>query len=174
LATNSTGFIVIKNSGSSASRSRASRHRAQLLARLEQLLRALEHVLGEDRFLVAGARLLGDARRAARDRVEVGEREFELDHFDVALRIDRAGDVDDVAVLEATHDVQDRVALLDRAEELVAQAFTLLAPLTRPAMSTTLSEAGMMRSVAMNLLISASRSSGTSTTPMLGSIVQNG
>ncbi|KOT22681.1 hypothetical protein DM52_2456 [Burkholderia mallei] len=50
----------------------------------------------------------------------------------------------------------------------------LLAPATRPAMSTNSTTAGTTRS---GLMISASafrRASGTSTTPTFGSIVQNG
>jgi hypothetical protein len=41
-------------------------------------------------------------------------------------------------------------------------------------MSTILSDAGTMRSVVMYLWMISSRPSGTSTTPTLGSIVQNG
>jgi hypothetical protein len=65
-------------------------------------------------------------------RVEIGELQLELDHFHVALRIDRARDVDDVALLETAHNVQDRVALLDVAEELVPSPSPFDAPATRP------------------------------------------
>jgi hypothetical protein len=43
-----------------------------------------------------------------------------------------------------------------------------------PAMSTTLSVAGITFSVAMKRRIVSSRSSGTATTPTFGSIVQKG
>ena len=39
--------------------------------------------------------------------------------------IDLAGDVDDVGILEAAHDVHDRVGLADVREELVAEALAL-------------------------------------------------
>ena len=40
-------------------------------------------------------------------------------------RVDLAGDVDDVVVLEAAHHVGDRVDLADVGEELVAEALAL-------------------------------------------------
>mmetsp|Transcript_24465 Transcript_24465/g.60703 ORF Transcript_24465/g.60703 Transcript_24465/m.60703 type:complete len:253 (+) Transcript_24465:497-1255(+) len=55
------------------------------------------------------------------DLREVRERKLEGNHFDVAQGIDRARDVDDVFILEAPHDVHDRVALADVGEELIAQ-----------------------------------------------------
>ena len=50
----------------------------------------------------------------------------------------------------------------------------LLAPLTKPAISTNSIAVGMMFSVLHNFARIGKRSSGTSTTPILGSIVQNG
>ena len=50
----------------------------------------------------------------------------------------------------------------------------LLAPRTIPAMSTKLTVAGTVRSEANSSASTASRASGTPTTPMLGSIVANG
>ena len=41
------------------------------------------------------------------------------------IGFDLAGDVDDVVVVEAAHDVRDRVGLADVGEELVAQALAL-------------------------------------------------
>ena len=61
----------------------------------------------------------------ARDRLEVGEDELGLDRLDVGDRVERAGDVDDVLVLEAAHDLDDRVDLADVLEELVAEALAL-------------------------------------------------
>ena len=49
-----------------------------------------------------------------------------------------------------------------------------LAPFTIPAMSTSLSAAGITFCGGMNFVIRSSRSSGTLTIPSLGSIVQNG
>ena len=50
----------------------------------------------------------------------------------------------------------------------------VLAPRTMPAMSTKLTVAGTIRSDANRSARTASRGSGTPTTPMLGSIVANG
>ena len=65
----------------------------------------------------------------AGDGLEVGEHELGLDRLDVGDRVERAGDVDDVLVLEAAHDLDDRVHLADVLEELVAEALALA---TRP------------------------------------------
>ena len=48
-----------------------------------------------------------------------------MDRLDVGNRIDLAGDMHDVRILEASHHVRDRVALADVGEELIAQAFAL-------------------------------------------------
>ncbi len=48
-----------------------------------------------------------------------------LDHLDVGDRVDLAGHVDHVVVLEAAHHVDDGVGLADVGQELVAQAFAL-------------------------------------------------
>ena len=60
------------------------------------------------------------ALAAALDRGEVGEREFYLNRLDVAARVNRALDVDDVLVLEAADDLYHGVGLADVGEELIA------------------------------------------------------
>ena len=60
------------------------------------------------------------------------------------------------------------------ARNLLPSPSPLLAPSTRPAMSTRRRAAGMIFFVSMWVLIRSSRGSGTLTTPTLGSIVQNG
>ncbi len=95
--------------------------------------------------LVAAFGLFLGAVDALLHGLQVGEVEFGLDHLDVAQRIDGAVDVDDVLVLEAAHDMGNRIDLADMAEKLVAQPFPWLAPLTRPAMSTNSITVGRMR-----------------------------
>jgi hypothetical protein len=85
-----------------------------------------------------------------------------------------AGDVHDVVVLEAAHDVRDGVGLADVGEKLVAEPSPLDAPATSPAMSTNSTTAGITFSGLAIAASAASRESGTSTMPTLGSIVQNG
>ena len=53
--------------------------------------------------------------------VEIGQHQFGFDDLDVGDRIDLALDMGDVAVLEAAHDMHDRVHLADRGEKLVAE-----------------------------------------------------
>ena len=57
-------------------------------------------------------------------RREIGQHQFGIDHLDIANRIDRSADVMDVAALETTHDLHDRVDFADVTEKLVAEAFT--------------------------------------------------
>ena len=58
---------------------------------------------------------------AAFQAFEIGQHQFGLDDLDVADRIDRALDMDDVAVGEAAHDMSDRIDLPDMSEKLVAE-----------------------------------------------------
>ena len=75
--------------------------------------------------VAARARDLGVLGELLIDRGEVRERELRVDRFDVRHRIDRAGDVYDVVVGEAAHDVGDGIGLADVGQELVAQSFAL-------------------------------------------------
>jgi hypothetical protein len=70
--------------------------------------------------------------------------------------------------------VDDRIHLADVGEELIAEALALLAPRTRPAMSTNSSDVGMIFADLPMPARVVSRSSGTATRPTFGSMVQNG
>jgi hypothetical protein len=107
-------------------------------------------------------------------RRHVGQRELGVDHLDVGDRIDLVRDVDHVVVLEAAHDVGDRVGLADVGEELVAEALALRGAGDEARDVDELHDRG---STFCGLAICASfvrRGSGTSTMPTLGSMVQNG
>jgi hypothetical protein len=105
--------------------------------------------------------------------VEIGEQQFGVDDVNVMEGIDGAGDVDDLGVVEAADDVCDGIGGADVAEKLVAQAFAL---------GCALDQAGDVDSIVvgtrllgwMRSAILVSRSSGTVTTPVLGSMVQKG
>ena len=60
------------------------------------------------------------------------------------------------------------------AAHLLPRPSPLLAPLTRPAMSTNSTVVGTVAAELLSWLKTARRSSGTATTPTLGSMVQNG
>ena len=75
--------------------------------------------------LVAALRLLLGLVDPLLDGVEVREDELGRHDLDVPDRVDRAHRVDDVGILEAAHDVDDRVHLADVREELVAEALAL-------------------------------------------------
>ena len=105
---------------------------------------------------------------------EIGERQLGVDDLDVGDRIDLAGDVDDVVVVEAAHHVRDRVGLADVGEELVAEAFALGRAGDQ---AGDVDELHDRRNHLLRLAMPAScarRGSGTSTMPTLGSMVQNG
>ena len=70
--------------------------------------------------------------------------------------------------------MHDRIHLADRGQKLVARPSPLLAPATRPAMSTNSIAAGITTLVLAIFCSTASRASGTVTTPTFGSIVQKG
>ena len=92
---------------------------------VEHLLDLLEDL---DGLLLLRVVALGRAARlveALLHRVEILERELGLDGLDVGDRVDLVLDVQDVVVLEAAHDLRDRVALADVREEGVALAFAL-------------------------------------------------
>ena len=77
------------------------------------------------RFLVAAAEVFHRLVLAALHGVHVRENQLEVDRLDVAGGVDRAINVDDVLVLEAAHDVDNRVHLADVAQKLVAQPFAV-------------------------------------------------
>ena len=58
------------------------------------------------------------------NRFEVGEREFRVDRIDVVQGIDRPRHMGNVVILEAAHDVGDRIRLPDVGEELIAEPLT--------------------------------------------------
>ena len=66
----------------------------------------------------------GDLRDPSLQDLQVREDQLERDRLDVPQGIDRAVHVNDVAVLKAPDDVNDRVALADVGEELVAESLS--------------------------------------------------
>ena len=115
------------------------------------------------------------ARHLLFHRGEIGQRELGVDRLDVGDRIDLAGDVHHVLVLEAAHDVRDGVGLADVGEELVAQAFAFGRAGDQPG---DVDELDDRRNDLLRLRDARParrrRGSGTSTMPTLGSMVQNG
>ena len=116
-----------------------------------------------------------DARVAALGGVEVGEQQLGLDRLDVRRRVDRALGVDDVLVGVGADDVQQRVALADVGQELVAEALALGRAGDEAGDVVELDRVpddvgGARRSSATCSI----RSSLTGTTATLGSIVVNG
>src|SRR5690606_38665122 len=66
------------------------------------------------------------------DRLEIGQRELQVDDLPVPDRIDGAEDVRDVRVVEAADDLDDRIHLADVREELVAETLALGCALDQP------------------------------------------
>jgi hypothetical protein len=87
--------------------------RAGGLPRVEMIAQLLHQLALFDRILVASLRELLDTLQSALDGIEIGERKFRVDDFDVIERLDAAGDVHDVVVFETAHDVRDRIRFAD-------------------------------------------------------------
>ena len=85
-----------------------------------------------------------------------------------------AVDVHDVLVVEAAHHVDDRVGLADVAEELVAEALALGGALHEAGDVDELDRRRDDRAQWTIASRASRRASGTMTTPVFGSIVQNG
>ena len=122
--------------------------------------------------LVAALGFFAQSVDAPLQAFEIGEHQLGLDGFDIVERIDASRDVDHVRVLEAAHDVDDRVGFADMGEELITQAFAFRGAATKPAISTN--STGRHDPCGLTMASSSSRGSGTSTMPTFGSIVQNG
>ena len=94
------------------------------MAWFERRADLFEHSDQPLRFLVAArARGLGVFRHLLFHRRQVRQRKLGVDRLDVGDRVDLARDMHDVAVLEAAHDVRDRVGLADVRQKLVAEPF---------------------------------------------------
>jgi hypothetical protein len=108
--------------------------------------------------------------------VEIGQRQLEVDDLDVAQRIDRAGDVDHVGIVEAAHHHEDGAGLADVGQELVAQALALGGALDQAGDVDDLDRPSGCTFCGRDVLRGCARGdgSGTGTMPMLGSMVQNG
>src|SRR4029077_13308893 len=89
---------------------------------LQKSVRFLEDRKLRLRFLVAGSSRTACLVQALFQRGEISDRELEFDYLAVAHGIDRPHDVRDVGVLEAAHDMYDRVSLTDVGEELVTKS----------------------------------------------------
>ena len=92
------------------------------------LERELDQAQRLDGFLVAALGLLLDILLALLQRLHVGQHQLGLDNLEIGQRIDAAGDVGDVVILEAAQDVGDGIDFADGGEELVAEAFALARP----------------------------------------------
>ena len=74
---------------------------------------------------VAAFDIARDLLQPLLDGLQVGQHQFGGHDLDVPHRVNVAGDVDNVRVLEAAHDLDERVHFADVAEELVAQALAV-------------------------------------------------
>jgi hypothetical protein len=93
--------------------------------RRQRLLHGLEHAELEPGLEVAR---LGGARGLVQpllDAGEIGQAELDVDDLAIPRRIDGAHHVLNVPILEAAHDLHDRVHLADVGEELVAEPLAL-------------------------------------------------
>ena len=109
------GALLFELALDEARRSPLAQQHQRAIDEVELLLRLLVVALGFFRQIVD----------ALLQTFEVGEHQLGLDGLDVGERRDLALDMGDVAILEAAHDMRDRVDLADVGEELVAEALAL-------------------------------------------------
>jgi hypothetical protein len=147
---------------------RRHRHRQHRLAGVERRLDLGQHGVLRRRGLLALLDVLGDALALLLHRLEVGEHQLGVDHLDVAHRIDRAGDVVDVLVVEAADHLDDGVDLADVGQELVAEALALARALDQAGDVDELDRGRMTTLVFAIFCRTARRASGTVTMPTFG------
>ena len=99
----------------------ADHRRTRRLARAQRRQHRLDDADQRLGLPVAPAGTLVDRHGAAFEAFEISEHQLGLDRLDIADRVDRALDMDDIVVAEAAHDMGDRIDLADMAEKLVAQ-----------------------------------------------------
>ncbi len=119
-----TGFAVMRCSSRSRARSSALRPSARTgRASLSRRAHAPQQFDEDLRVLVARVGSAPTPVEYAFDGLEIREREFGVDHFDVVARRDPVGYVHDVVVDETPYDVRHRIGLADVCEKLIAEAF---------------------------------------------------
>lgn len=77
--------------------------------------------------------------------VEVCQRQFGVDNFNIVSRVNFAGNVNDVVIFKAANNVTDRFGFTDVGQELVTQTFAFRCAFTRPAISTNSMVVGSVR-----------------------------
>ena len=102
---------------------------AHVFALLQVFFQPFRHVYLAERLTPAGfSRFLGLIHTLLQ-RIQVFQLQLKINGLFVPQRVDVAVYVHHVGVVEATKDVQNRVALADVAQELVAQSFAAGGPL---------------------------------------------
>ena len=114
------------------------------------------------------------ARSGLLHRLKVGERELGIDGLDIGERVDLAGHVHDVLVLEAAHHVGDGVGLADVGKELVAKPLALRRAGDQAGDVDEFDDRGNDFLRLDDVRQRSSRGSGTGTMPTFGSMVQKG
>ena len=87
-------------------------------------LELAEDGLFSNGLFVSALGIFADLIEALVDRLHVGQNQLGGDGLDVPDRVDAAGHMVDVSILEAADHLHDGIDLADVAQELVAQAFT--------------------------------------------------
>ena len=110
------GLAVMKHSCAIGAYSSSLRSRPRTGSLVELGDAFLQHGHQALRVLVAGTGDLGVAVQGFLGGLQVGQRQFGLDDFDVGDGVDLAGDVDHVRIFEAAHHVDDGVGFRGMCE----------------------------------------------------------
>ena len=84
-----------------------------------------QRVFLETILLVVGLGRALDLVQRLLDGLKISQGQLGIDRIDIGDRIDLVGDMDNVGMLEAAHDMRNRVDLTDMREEFVAKALAL-------------------------------------------------
>ncbi len=88
---------------------------------VKQLLAVFQHLDAQLGVFIAGAGRAAGAVERLFHRLQVGEHQLRVDGVDVAQRVDAAFDVHHVGIVEAPHDVKNRMDVANVRQKLVAQ-----------------------------------------------------
>ena len=109
-----------------------AREGARAFARFQMRIETFQHIVFADQLLIVCLRALRRLLHAAFHRLHIRKDQLQIDRLNVADRIDAAVHVDHVRVLEAAHNVHNRVAFADVREKLVAQPLAVACALHKP------------------------------------------
>ena len=168
-----TGFAEMSATVRTSSRSSSVQSKVRGLLRFQVRHQTAEEVRFGQILPVALCELLA-AVDAAREYLHVGEDKLEVNRDNIVRRVERSGNVDDVFVLKAAHDMDDGVHLANVCQKLVAKPLAPGRAAHEPGDIHELNDGGRVLFGVVHLRQHVEPFVRHGTTPTFGSMVQNG